>query len=118
MRRKSLAIILILAVLVGCSQPVTAPPTALPVELPEATTTAVQPESTSTSNPPLDERATFEQTDCSFNIPPGDEEVVECGFVTVPEDHDNPAAAAIRLAVVVVRDHSAEHQPDPVILLS
>lgn len=63
---------------------------------------------------------TFEEAACPFAIPPDvvEGEDVVCGYVVVPEDHANPAAQHIRLAVVVVKDNSDDHQPDPVLLLS
>ena len=63
---------------------------------------------------------TFEETACPFSIPTdvaAGEDVV-CGHVIVPEDHGNAAGPHIRLAVVVVKDRSDGHQPDPVLLLS
>ena len=59
---------------------------------------------------------TFEQAPCPFDVPAG--APVECGFVIVPEDHNDPAGPTIRLAVAVIKDQSDDHQPDPVILLS
>jgi pimeloyl-ACP methyl ester carboxylesterase len=63
---------------------------------------------------------TFEATPCFFAVPSsvieGDD--VICGYVTVPEDHGDPDGPAIRLAVVVAKDHSAAHQDDPVMLLA
>ena len=59
---------------------------------------------------------TFEEAPCPFDVPAG--APVECGFVVVPEDHNDPAGPTIRLAVVVIKDQSENHQPDPVILLS
>jgi pimeloyl-ACP methyl ester carboxylesterase len=59
---------------------------------------------------------TFEEGPCPFAVPEG--AAVECGFVIVPEDHDNPDGPTFHLAVAVLRDHSDEHQPDPVMVLS
>ncbi len=59
---------------------------------------------------------TFEESPCPFTVPKN--AAVKCGFVVVPEDHAHPDSPTIRLAVAVVSDHSDEHQPDPVILLS
>jgi pimeloyl-ACP methyl ester carboxylesterase len=59
---------------------------------------------------------TFEEAPCPFDLPEG--APVECGFVVVPEDHNDPAGPTIRLAIVIVKDQSDDHQPDPVILLS
>jgi len=59
---------------------------------------------------------TFEEGPCPFAVP--EDAAVECGFIVVPEDHSHPDGPTIRLAVAVVKDHSDEHQPDPVMLLS
>lgn len=74
------------------------------------------PETMARPEPTPEPLATFEETPCPFDVPEG--APVECGFVIVPEDHSNPDSPSIRLAVVVVKDQSDEHQPDPVILLA
>jgi pimeloyl-ACP methyl ester carboxylesterase len=99
--------VLISTILSACG---TTTPTPMPTETPlEPTATAVP-----TSEP----SATFEQAPCPFNVPEGQEDRVDCGFVIVPEDHSNPDGPSIRLSVVVVKDQSDEHQPDPVIVLA
>ncbi len=67
-----------------------------------------------------DTEPSFEHGPCPFSIPPDvvEGEDVVCGYVIVPEDHANPTGPQIRLAVVVVKDNSDEHQSDPVLLLS
>jgi pimeloyl-ACP methyl ester carboxylesterase len=59
---------------------------------------------------------TYEKSICPFNIT--NNVNLECGFVTVPEDHNQPDGDVIRLAVVIIKDESENHQPDPVILLT
>ena len=59
---------------------------------------------------------TFEEAPCPFDVPAG--APVECGFVIAPEDHGDPEGPTIRLAVVVIKDQSHDHQPDPVIFLA
>lgn len=83
---------------------------------PMPTETSLEP--TATLVPASESSATFEHAPCPFNVPEGQEDKVDCGFVVVPEDHNNPDGPSIRLAVVVVKDQSDEHQPDPVILLA
>lgn len=61
---------------------------------------------------------TFEASACPFEVPTSAENVVECGFVVVPEDHSSPDGTTIRLAVAIIKDQSEDHQPDPVVLLS
>jgi len=85
-----------------------------PTAAPEATATAVEP--TPTVEPPQEPVATFEEGPCPFDVPEG--APVVCGFVVVPEDHNDPHGPTIKLAVAVVKDDSEDHQPDPVILLA
>ncbi len=59
---------------------------------------------------------TFENEECWFDIPV--DARVECGYVIVEEDHFAPNGKTIRLAVAIMRDQSADHQPDPVIMLA
>jgi pimeloyl-ACP methyl ester carboxylesterase len=79
---------------------------------PERTATI---EPTPTEEPPGEPLATFEEGPCLFDVPEG--QPVECGFVVVPEDHNDPAGPTIRLAVAVFKDQSDAHLPDPVMLL-
>lgn len=58
----------------------------------------------------------FERAPCPFDVW-GDAQI-ECGFVVVPEDHNDPDGPTIRLATAIVRHQSRAHQPDPVILLA
>jgi pimeloyl-ACP methyl ester carboxylesterase len=74
------------------------------------------PETLSEPLTPSEPAGYFESGVCPFDLPAGVE--VECGFVIVPEDHDNPEGKTIRLAVAVMRDQSEDHQPDPVIVLA
>jgi pimeloyl-ACP methyl ester carboxylesterase len=60
----------------------------------------------------------FEEGPCPFQVPSGASRELQCGFVTVPEDHGNPAGPRIRLAVVVIRNPSSTRPPDPVLLLA
>ncbi len=43
--------------------------------------------------------------------------IVECGYVTVPEDHAQPDGPQIKLAVATLRSFSDRPAPDPVIFL-
>jgi ABC-2 type transport system ATP-binding protein len=69
-----------------------------------------------TEKPSVEPAVSFEEAPCPFDIPEG--AMIECGFVVVPEDHNNPAGPTIRIAVAVLKDQSDEHLPDPVMLLS
>jgi pimeloyl-ACP methyl ester carboxylesterase len=118
MHKKLLLILLTFALmLTSCSQSAVAPTpteTALPTEVAPEPTATVEP--IPTVEPPTEPEATFEEGICPFDVPEG--APVECGFVVVPEDHNDPSSSTIRLAVAILRDQSDEHQPDPVILLS
>jgi pimeloyl-ACP methyl ester carboxylesterase len=62
----------------------------------------------------------YEVTPCPFFMPYEDEtegETLECGTLTVPEDHADPAGKTIELAVVIVYSTSEDPYPDPVIYL-
>ena len=111
-----LTIFLTLVFLSACGSQPTAVST--PTEAPPAPTSTAVPALEPT--PEVGFTPTFEPEPCPFDLPPsmieGDD--VDCGFVVVPADHQDPSAGTLRLAVVVVRDQSENHQPEPVILLS
>ncbi|MCP4212878.1 MAG: alpha/beta fold hydrolase [Halieaceae bacterium] len=114
-----LTIFLTLAFLSACSPQPTAVP--IPTEAPPDPTATLQPEPTNRPEPEQEAgfTPTFEPEPCPFELPPTiiEGEDVDCGYVAVPEDHQNPDDT-LRLAVVVIRDQGDNHQPDPVILLS
>ncbi len=56
---------------------------------------------------------TFEPADCPFDAAAN----VECGYVTVPENHAQPDGNQIRLAVAVLRTDNPNPQSDAVIYL-
>jgi pimeloyl-ACP methyl ester carboxylesterase len=60
----------------------------------------------------------FEEGNCPYTFPEGVVigENVRCGYVTVPERHDDPAGATIRLAGVVYSSQSDTPAPDPIII--
>lgn len=57
----------------------------------------------------------FEETDCWFKEPLGRD--VECGWVTVPEDHAKPDGKTIKLAVARFKSDASNPETDPVIYL-
>jgi pimeloyl-ACP methyl ester carboxylesterase len=57
----------------------------------------------------------FEPARCPMPIP-GDA-VVDCGYLTVPERHENPDGQQIELAVAIVRATDPNPRPDPVVYL-
>jgi len=127
MYKKLLLPFLSLALLLtGCSQPASQTeavppaietPTLAEPAAPDAEDTNEPADSIRTSMP------TFEVGSCPFDLPASAASSVECGFVVVPEDHNDPGGGeqgsrTIRLAVAVIKDHSDDHMPDPVMLLS
>lgn len=42
---------------------------------------------------------------------------LECGYLTVPVDHDDPTGPTLELAVVIVTSQAASPAPDPVVML-
>jgi pimeloyl-ACP methyl ester carboxylesterase len=57
----------------------------------------------------------FEKTDCWFKEPLGRD--VECGWLTVPEDHAKPDGKTIKLAVARFKSDAATPKPDPIVYL-
>jgi pimeloyl-ACP methyl ester carboxylesterase len=104
------ALLAMLLGLAACGRGATPEPTKA------ATPTEVAPEPTATVEPTQEPATTFEEAPCAFEVP--EDAVVECGFVVVPEDHNDPAGPTIRIAVAVFKDQSDEHQPDPVMFLT
>ena len=85
--------------------------------LPSATFSPNIPSSTQSPSAAADiPKPDFEPSGCPFEIPYNMS--ITCGYVSVPEMHDKPGGDRIRLAVAVVKDFSATHRPDPVILLT
>ncbi|MBZ0307069.1 MAG: alpha/beta hydrolase, partial [Anaerolineae bacterium] len=60
----------------------------------------------------------FEPTDCFFELPEGvvEGEDVECGYVTVPEEHALPNGNTIRLATVLI--HSSDSSPETPLVMA
>jgi pimeloyl-ACP methyl ester carboxylesterase len=60
----------------------------------------------------------WEEAPCPLELP---ESVVQgqdiiCGYMTVPEEHDNPDGKTIRLAVAVIKSTSENPAPDPLVV--
>lgn len=62
----------------------------------------------------------FEYDDCPFELPQGEAEgdSIECGYLIVPEDHDDPDSPEIELAVAILYADTDSPEPDPVIYLA
>ena len=99
--------------------PVPPADTPVPAATPQpAATPAPAPADTPSPTPaPV---AVFEEDNCPFELPEGqvDGETVECGYLVVPEDRDNPEGRKIRLAVAIFRHPDGDPEPDPVIYLA
>ena len=69
--------------------------------------------------PALSRAASFEPADCPFALPAGQVqgETLNCGFLVVPEDRNDPDGRSIRLAVAIF-ENSNETSPDPIVYLS
>jgi pimeloyl-ACP methyl ester carboxylesterase len=111
MKRLTLAILTLTLLLTSCAQP-GAPAT--PTEVAMQPTATIEP--TPTAKPESEPVPRFERAACPFVVPQG--QTVECGFVTVPEDHSDATGPTIRIAVAIFQDQSDEHQSDPVMLLT
>jgi len=128
MKNVRFLLLLLLLLLANCAKPdqPTAPTPVTPVEEIEPADTATSPAletvppvaatEETVEEPVSSFEPSFENAPCPFDIPTGAD--IECGYVVVPEDHNNPGGATIRLAIVIVKDQSEDHQPDPAILLS
>jgi pimeloyl-ACP methyl ester carboxylesterase len=89
------------------------------LDTPAALTPAL---STSTAEPSLTCTATtsallpaFRSTNCAFEIP--EDFQPECGYLTVPEDHNQPDGRKIQLHVAIFKSTNPNPAPDPVIHL-
>jgi pimeloyl-ACP methyl ester carboxylesterase len=67
-----------------------------------------------TDSPPA-ENPEFSPAVCPIEIPAG--YAVECGMVTVPEDHTRPDGPSIRLAVAIIHTLNPDPAPDPVLFI-
>jgi pimeloyl-ACP methyl ester carboxylesterase len=67
---------------------------------------------------PLRSVATFTETPCDLDEAGLELDRLRCGFVTVPEDRDDPKGRTIELAVAVARATTDAPAPDPVVVLS
>lgn len=67
--------------------------------------------------------ATYEDAECPNPIFPGAPALdlgpeFECGYLTVPEDREDPSSPTIRIAVARVAAQSATPAPDPIVYLT
>lgn len=74
------------------------------------------PDSTESGGPDAPYVPEFEAIDCRYSLPP--EAGVSCGFLTVPEDRDDPEGRTIRLHVSIFESMSPQPQADPIFILN
>jgi pimeloyl-ACP methyl ester carboxylesterase len=55
----------------------------------------------------------FEPSKCPINVP--DSPPIDCGYLVVPEDYDNPEKATIRLPIIIIHSLNKNAAPDPVL---
>jgi len=112
--RRSMGIVLALGLLASCSTRALPTPTPAPPPAPSASPTVVTTSTTPGALPRLDASV------CPFTLPTFhvQRKMADCGFVTVPERHNQPNARTIRLAVVRFRSLSSTPDPVPMIYLS
>ncbi|MEN9936776.1 MAG: hypothetical protein RLZZ387_3355 [Chloroflexota bacterium] len=69
--------------------------------------------------PRVQRTAAFQPGPCTFELPAGIEDGrdVECGTLTVPEQHAQPDGPTIQLAVAIFRSTGASPAPDPLVML-
>lgn len=92
--------------------------TAEPTATPTATATA-SPAPTETATPAPEAAGYephFESASCQFDVPAGRE--VDCGYLIVPEDREDPDGEMVRLHVAVFASESEAPAPDPLLYLS
>lgn len=67
---------------------------------------------------PIDPVLLWTDTHCPHNIPNFAEEGIDifCGYVSVPEDHANPAGRRIQIAVAVIPAWGDERAPEPLVM--
>ncbi|MEO8608407.1 MAG: hypothetical protein ABI690_11015 [Chloroflexota bacterium] len=58
----------------------------------------------------------FEPSDCPFANSTAIQ--IDCGWLTVPENHADPSGSTIRLAVAIIRATGTQRQSDPIIYLA
>lgn len=112
--RRAMGITLTLVLLAACSTQALPSPTPTPVPSPTPSPTVVAISTTSAGMP------RFDTSVCPFTLPTFyvQGKKADCGFVTVPERHNQPNARTIRLTVVRFRSLSSTPDPVPMIYLS
>ncbi len=89
-------------------------PTQEPTEVPPTPEpTPVPPTPTATAEPVAAYEPVFETTDCWWTLP--ESQPVECGYLIVPENRDNPDGPTIRVATAILRHPGGNPGSDPIV---
>jgi pimeloyl-ACP methyl ester carboxylesterase len=59
----------------------------------------------------------FEEADCRFELPAEASEGVACGYVTVPENWEDPDGRSLGIPVAVFRATAPDPRPEPILFL-
>jgi pimeloyl-ACP methyl ester carboxylesterase len=64
------------------------------------------------------QKPAFHPTACMFKLPVDtkDGDSIQCGYLTVPENHSNPDGPALRLAVAIIKSRSSRPNLDPLVM--
>jgi len=65
---------------------------------------------------PVNSKLDWMPVECPMEIP--EKYMVECGMVTVPEDHSSPDGPSIRLATAIVRSSGDTAASDPLLFIN
>ena len=60
----------------------------------------------------------FNPAACMFKLPAGvkDGDSIQCGYLTVPEEHANPNGSTLKLAVAIIKRKASASSPDPLVM--
>jgi pimeloyl-ACP methyl ester carboxylesterase len=60
----------------------------------------------------------FNPSACMFKLPAGvkDGNSIQCGYLTVPEEHANPNGSSLKLAVAIIKRGTSGTSPDPLVM--
>lgn len=67
--------------------------------------------------PVAHEPGTIEFTEPPFDIPADLRDSIRFGWLTVPQDHDDPRAGTLGLAFTVIAARTADPAPDPIVII-
>jgi hypothetical protein len=76
--------------------------------------TPIPPTPEPTPEPVAAYEPVFEPVDCWFTLP--ESQLVECGYLTVPEDRTKPDGNQVRIATAILRHPGGNPEPDPIIV--